>query len=97
MTAQRYQWRKQNIKMAAGLPPITCSILSVHPFIYGIGQTNSSGSYLSPTNAINHLADKLTGAGYVSALVLMVTGKSFAEFMQHLAFRPCFRCLFFPS
>nr|WP_282552919.1 hypothetical protein [Providencia stuartii] len=71
--------------MAAGLPLITCSILPVHPFIYGVGQANSSGSYLSPTNAINHLADKLTNAGQVSALVLMVTGKSFAEFMQQLS------------
>lgn len=85
MNEPRYQWHKQHMKMAAGLPPITCSILPVHPFVYGIGQTNSSGSYLSPTNAINHLADKLTGAGHVSALVLMVTGKSFAEFMQQLS------------
>lgn len=85
MTEQRYQWRKQHMKMAAGLPPITCSILPIHPFVYGVGQTNSSGSYLSPTNAIHHLANKLTGAGQVSALVLMVAGKSFAEFMQQLS------------
>lgn len=78
-------WRRQNMSMAADMPPITCSILPVHPFVYGIGQTNDSGSYLSPVNAVNHIAAKLTGSGHISVLVLMVTGKTFAEFMLALS------------
>lgn len=85
MMEPHYYWRKQIMRMAVTMPPITCSILPVHPFVYGVGQNNESGSYLSPTNAINHIAGKLTGAGRVSVLVLMVTGKTFAEFMQVLS------------
>ncbi len=85
MIETRYAWRKKTMKMAASMPPITCSILPIHPFIYGVGQNNESGSYLSPTNAINYIAGKLTGAGHVNALVLMVTGKTFAEFMLSLS------------
>lgn len=79
------RWYRNNMKMAADMPPITCSILPVHPFVYGVGQTNDSGSYLSPANAVNYIAGKLAGAGQISVLVLMVTGKTFAEFMQSLS------------
>lgn len=79
------RWHRQNMSMAADMPPITCSILPVHPFVYGVGQTNDSGSYLSPVNAVNYIAGKLAGSGQISVLVLMVTGKTFAEFMQSLS------------
>lgn len=79
------RWYRKNMKMAADMPPITCSILPVHPFVYGVGRTNESGSYLSPANAVNYIAGKLAGAGQISVLVLMVTGKTFAEFMQSLS------------
>ncbi|MEQ4671813.1 hypothetical protein AB7W30_16735 [Providencia manganoxydans] len=64
---------------------ITCSILTAHPFIYGLGLKTNTGSYLSPENAIEYIANKLAGTGQASVLVLMVTGKTFAEFMQVLS------------
>lgn len=79
------RWRKCLMKMSPALPGITCSILAIHPFVYGIGHTNDSGSYLSPVNAVNHIAGKLAGSGQISVLVIMVTGKTFAQFMQSLS------------
>lgn len=78
-------WRKRNISMSMNMQEITCSILTAHPFIYGLGLKTNTGSYLSPENAIEYIANKLAGTGQASVLVLMVTGKTFAEFMQVLS------------
>lgn len=79
------KWKKSLLKLSPTMSGLTCSIVPAHPFIYELGQKNDTGCYLSPTNAINHIASKLTGAGIVSVLVLMVTGKTFAEFMLALS------------
>lgn len=78
------KWTHSNLKMSTAMPTITCSILPVHPFVYGVGQTTETGSYLSPTNAINHLANKVSGAGKVNVLVMMITAKTYGEFLQSL-------------
>ncbi|MCT8342578.1 hypothetical protein LG003_06745 [Photorhabdus kleinii] len=59
-------------------------MLSVHPFVYGIGHKADSGRYLSPANAINYLANKIWGTGNISAVVLMICAKTHNEFIQHL-------------
>lgn len=85
MRENRYFWHKKSLRMSASMQQITCSILTAHPFIYGLGLKTNTGSYLSPENAIEYIANKLAGTGQASVLVLMVTGKTFAEFMQVLS------------
>ncbi|MBD1229417.1 hypothetical protein [Xenorhabdus griffiniae] len=77
-------WQRKVMQLSPDLSGIHCAIVPVHPFAYGIGQQTDSGSYLSPANAIDTLANKLTGAGNINSLVLMVCAKTHNEFMQHL-------------
>ncbi|WP_340618945.1 hypothetical protein [Xenorhabdus entomophaga] len=77
-------WQRKTLQLSPDLSGITAAIVPVHPFVYGIGQQTDSGSYLSPTNAIDTLAKKLTGAGNINSLILMVCAKTHDEFMQHL-------------
>lgn len=52
-------WTRQTISINAGTPSLTCSVLPVTPWTYGLGQYEDSGVYLSPANAINWLAEKM--------------------------------------
>ncbi|WP_369522890.1 hypothetical protein [Photorhabdus luminescens] len=72
------------MRISPNMTGIHCSMLSVHPFVYGIGQKADSGHYLSPANAINYLANKIRGTGNMSAVVLMICAKTHNEFIQHL-------------
>lgn len=63
---------------------LTCSMVAAHPFVYGLGQKTDTGCYLSPTNAINHIAKKLAGAGETDIIVMMVCAKSQVEFLSLL-------------
>nr|WP_081861945.1 hypothetical protein [Photorhabdus australis] len=77
-------WQRKIMKLSPDLSGISAAIVPVHPFLYNIGQQTDSGSYLSPANAIDTLANKLTGEGNINSLVLMVCAKTYAEFMQHM-------------
>ncbi|PHM39811.1 phage protein [Xenorhabdus mauleonii] len=77
-------WQRKTLQLSPTLSGISASIVPVHPFIYGVGQQANSGSYLSPTNAVHYLSNKLTGAGTLNALVLMICAKTHDDFMQHL-------------
>ncbi|PHM48561.1 hypothetical protein [Xenorhabdus miraniensis] len=77
-------WQRKTLQLSPNLSGISAAIVPVHPFIYGIGQQTDSGSYLSPTNAIHYLSNKLMGAGNLNAVVLMICAKSHDEFMQNL-------------
>ncbi|MCG3462014.1 hypothetical protein L7G72_09155 [Xenorhabdus bovienii] len=77
-------WQRKTLQLSPNLSGMTAAIVPVHPFIYGIGQQTDSGSYLSPTNAIHYLSNKLTGAGSLNAVVLMICAKTHDEFMQNL-------------
>ncbi|QBY41976.1 hypothetical protein [Arsenophonus nasoniae] len=81
MTEHRCYWRKQILKMSPTLSELTCSMVSAHPFVYGLGQKTATGSYLSPPNAILHLAKKLRGAEEINVVVMMVCAKTQTEFM----------------
>ncbi|WP_340621642.1 hypothetical protein [Xenorhabdus siamensis] len=78
-------WQRKRMQLSPNLSGLSAAIVPVHPFLYGIGQQTDSGSYLSPANAIDTLANKLTRAGNINSLVLMVCAKTHAEFMQQLA------------
>ncbi|CEE91310.1 conserved hypothetical protein; putative exported protein [Xenorhabdus nematophila str. Anatoliense] len=77
-------WQRKTLQLSPALSGLSAAIVPVHPFIYGVGQQTDSGSYLSPSNAVHYLSNKLTGAGHLNALVLMVCAKTHDEFMQHL-------------
>ncbi|WP_232832426.1 hypothetical protein [Photorhabdus sp. CRCIA-P01] len=77
-------WQRKMMRISANMTGMHCSMLSVHPFLYGIGQKADSGRYLSPANAINYLANKIRGAGNISAVVLMICAKTHNEFIQYL-------------
>ncbi|MFB9995852.1 hypothetical protein [Providencia rustigianii] len=77
-------WRKSVMKMSPTMSGTTCSMVQAHPFVYGLGQRTETGSYLSPTNAIKHIAKKLVGAGEIDIVVMMVCAKTQAEFMNLL-------------
>ncbi|PHM61999.1 hypothetical protein [Xenorhabdus ishibashii] len=78
------RWQHKTLQLSPNLSGISVAIVPVHPFIYGVGQQADSGSYLSPTNALHYLANKLIGAGNLNAVVLMICAKTHDEFMQNL-------------
>lgn len=78
-------WRKSELRMA-DMAALSCSVVPVHPWVYGVGQEAGDGSYLSPKNATDYLAKKLGGGDdEMSVVVLMVCATSQAEFMKNLA------------
>ncbi|STQ42878.1 Uncharacterised protein [Ewingella americana] len=79
-------WRKATLSIGQNMAALSCSVLPVHPWVYGVGQEAGEGSYLSPKNATSYLASKLTGdEGEIGAMVFMVCATSQAEFMNNLA------------
>lgn len=80
------RWREATLRLSDSLPPLTCSILPVHPWTPGVGRTAASGSYLSPHNAVHWLAQKLSGTGRtLRVMVVMLCATSQPEFMSLLA------------
>lgn len=78
-------WRKANIKMNGEVKPLKCSISQAHPWVYGLGQQTDNGAYLSPTNAVAWLAEKLASmTDAADVVVFMVAGQSHDEFMAFL-------------
>lgn len=78
-------WRKSLLRIPPNLAPVNCSTVAVHPWAFGVGQTEKSGSFLSPDNAINTLASRLAGAGgNQDVLILLITAKSLTEFITLL-------------
>lgn len=78
-------WHKSLLRIPPNLAPVNCSTVAVHPWAFGVGQTEKSGSFLSPDNAINALASRLAGAdGDQDVLILLITAKSLTEFITLL-------------
>lgn len=55
-------WTRKTISVSADMPPLSCSVIPVTPWTYGLGRYEESGVYLSPPNAINWLAGKMAGS-----------------------------------
>lgn len=78
-------WRKAILSLPANLAAVNCALLSVHPWVYGVGRHEESGQYLSPQNAVDYLAGKLAGAGGAQQVVaFMICAADHAGFMQAL-------------
>ncbi|OWF73333.1 hypothetical protein B4902_08650 [Yersinia frederiksenii] len=78
-------WHKSVLRIPANLAPVNCSTVAAHPWAFGVGQTEESGSFLSPVNAINNLASRLVGVnGDQDVVILLITAKTLAEFITLL-------------
>lgn len=76
-------WEYRKIKAAEF--SANCSVNTAHPWVYGLGQNTENGRYLSPSNAITWLAQKLASmTDNADVVVLMVAGQSHDEFMSNL-------------
>lgn len=78
-------WRRARLAFADEMAALSCSIVPAHPWVYGLGQAAETGVYLSPQNAVNYLAGKLTGkADSADVVVFMVSADTQPEFMSNL-------------
>lgn len=78
-------WHKSVLRIPPNLAPVNCSTVAVHPWAFGVGQTEQSGSFLSPVNAINALASRLAGAdNNQDVVVFLITATTLAQFITLL-------------
>ncbi|CNI77806.1 hypothetical protein [Yersinia pekkanenii] len=78
-------WHKSLLRIPPNLAPVNCSAVAVHPWAFGVGQSEPSGSFLSPENAINSLASRLAGADSdQDVLVLLIAANTLTEFITLL-------------
>ncbi|MFJ1226974.1 hypothetical protein AB8P62_17645 [Yersinia enterocolitica] len=78
-------WRKATLSIPGNMAAVNCAMLPVHPWVYGVGRNEESGSYLSPQNAVDYLAGKLAGSGGPQRVVVfMVCATDHLAFMQAL-------------
>lgn len=79
-------WFPGVLKFPDNLAGITCSVVPVHPWTFGAGRQEESGNYLSPTNAIEYLSQKLAGTpGEVDVLIFMLNAQQQDSFMLQLS------------
>ncbi|MGJ5906512.1 hypothetical protein [Enterobacter sp. J706] len=78
-------WREARIAFSDSVAALNCSVIPVHPWVYGVGQQTENGAYLSPVNAVNYLVEKLAGTGGAADIVIMmVSGQTHDSFMASL-------------
>lgn len=78
-------WRKSLLRIPPNLAPVNCSTVAAHPWAFGVGQTEKSGSFLSPVNAVNALASRLAGAdSEQDVVVFLITATSLGQFITLL-------------
>ncbi|NXZ86299.1 hypothetical protein HZI30_05040 [Serratia fonticola] len=79
-------WQKKRLRIPQGLQPVTCSTVAAHPWVFGLGQEEPSGFYLSPPNAVDYLTSRLAGAAErQDVTVVMLTAPTLATFIGTLA------------
>jgi len=78
-------WEYKKIILSREFNLISCSVTAAHPWIYGLGQQTENGNYLSPTNAVTWLAEKLASVTEtVDVVIFLVAGQSHDEFLAYL-------------
>lgn len=78
-------WRDAILALPEGFSPVKCSVVAAHPWVYGLGQQTENGAYLSPTNAVAWLAEKLASAtGEMDVVVFMAAGATHGDFLSAL-------------
>lgn len=69
-------WALSKIQFVGKMSQINCSIVPAHPWVYGLGQLNESGGYLSPVNALGYLAGKLATSGDNGDVIIMMIAEN---------------------
>lgn len=78
-------WHEARLALTDAVTALNCSMVPVHPWIYGLGQQTDNGAYLSPANATAYLAQKLAGTGgKFDVVILMVASQTHDSFMSSL-------------
>lgn len=78
-------WTRQSISISTSATPLTCSVLPVSPWTWGLGHHEASGVYLSPANAINWLAEKmLKSHASGDVMIIMVAENTHDLFMRSM-------------
>ncbi|ENE1697398.1 hypothetical protein ABM310_002297 [Salmonella enterica] len=79
-------WAESILSLKGNITPVICSTLAVHPWDVETGHITPDGAWLSPVNAITHLAAKLSGApAHSDVMVLMVTDTWQDGFIRQLS------------
>ncbi|MCA2075052.1 hypothetical protein [Escherichia coli] len=79
-------WTRKTISVSADMPPLSCSVIPVTPWTYGLGRYEESGVYLSPPNAINWLAGKMAGSrASGDVTIIMIAENTHDLFIQSMA------------
>lgn len=79
-------WQKQRLHIPDNLQPVSCSTVAAHPWVFGLGQHEESGFYLSPVNAVDYLIGRLAGADTRQDVsVFMFTSTTLPAFVSVLA------------
>jgi hypothetical protein len=79
-------WKKQRLHIPDNLQPVSCSTVAAHPWVFGLGQREASGFYLSPVNAVDYLIGRLAGADTRQDVsVFMFTASTLPAFVSVLA------------
>jgi hypothetical protein len=79
-------WQEKRLRIPSDLAAVTCSTVVAHPWVFGLGQEEKSGFYLSPPNAISYLVDRLAGASVrQDVTVIMLAAPTLAAFATLLA------------
>ncbi|HGM4960281.1 TPA: hypothetical protein ACKPZ6_003859 [Serratia liquefaciens] len=78
-------WEQKRLHIPENLQGVTCSTVVAHPWVFGLGQEEDSGFYLSPPNAVNYLVTRLAGASVrQDVTVILLAAPTLAAFVAVL-------------
>jgi len=78
-------WKKSNVRLTNNIQAGEVTVVTAHPWVYGLGQQTENGVYLSPFNAVGWLAEKLLSlTDTADVVIFMVAGQTHDEFMAKL-------------
>ncbi|HAT1683714.1 TPA: hypothetical protein I8Y21_004470 [Klebsiella oxytoca] len=78
-------WKKVTLSLKGTPAPVTCSLCAAHPWDAVTGHVTPDGCYLSPVNAVTHLAGLLGGVENThDVVVLMVCADDMTGFIKQL-------------
>lgn len=78
-------WKQREVRLTRDFQVGTLSVITAHPWVYGLGQKTANGVYLSPVNAVGWLAQKLVSlTDDADVVIFMAVGKTHDDFMANL-------------
>ncbi|EMJ5764139.1 hypothetical protein R8O61_001742 [Klebsiella oxytoca] len=78
-------WKRYRLCIPESLQRVSCSTVVAHPWVFGLGQEEKSGFYLSPPNAVNYLINRLAGADVSQDVTaILLAAPTLTEFVKQL-------------